>query len=242
MYGRSSVSVKVERGLTFTFTRGLSYIASISFMHVKFTCVRTEKLRDSANQPLLSRARRKTQSNTKRERRAQCARPTKEKLTSYRVFILVFLCHLIFSPLSTWLPRSMPAFVCLFVFFLARPRGTLIVTAIIKETWKLRINLSLEVCFDSPELSVSPTSKSFALQNTPADHEVFRPHETSESNHWNSNLLKPVSSRGQFKKTFTSVIYKCSYLFSDSKTMATLVKVSSNWPQISLRLRPQESR
>ena len=71
MYGRSSVSVKVERGLTFTFTRGLSYIASISFMHVKFTCVRTEKLRDSANQPLLSRARRKTQSNTKRERRAQ---------------------------------------------------------------------------------------------------------------------------------------------------------------------------
>ena len=71
MYGRSSVSVKVERGLTFTFTRGLSYIASISFIHVKFTCVRTEKLRDSANQPLLSRARRKTQSNTKRERRAQ---------------------------------------------------------------------------------------------------------------------------------------------------------------------------
>ena len=112
MYGRSSVSMKVERGLTFTFTRGLSYIASISFMHVKFTCVR-----DSANQPLLSRARRKTQSNTKRERRAQCARPTKEKLTSYSVFILVFLCHLIFSPLSTWLPRSMPAFVCLFVCF-----------------------------------------------------------------------------------------------------------------------------
>ena len=117
MYGRSRVRVKVERGLTFTFTRGLSYIASISFMHVKFTCVRTEKLRDSANQPLLSRARRKTQSNTKRERRAQCARPTKEKLPSYRVFILVFLCHLIFSPLSTWLPRSTPAFVCLFVFF-----------------------------------------------------------------------------------------------------------------------------
>ena len=73
--------------------------------------------------------------------------------------------------------------VCLFVFFLARPRGTLIATAIIKETGKLRINLSLEVCFDSPQLSVSPTSKSFALQNTPADHEVFRPHETSESNH-----------------------------------------------------------
>ena len=40
MYGRSSVSVKVERGLTFTFRRGLSYIASISFMNVKFTCVK----------------------------------------------------------------------------------------------------------------------------------------------------------------------------------------------------------
>ena len=66
-------------------------------------------------------------------------------------------------------------------------------------------------------------SKSFALQNTPADHRVFRAHETSESNHWNRNFLKPISSRGQFNKTFTSVIYKCSYLFSDSKTMATLV-------------------
>ena len=35
MYGQSRVSVKVERGLTFTFTRSLSYIASISFMHVR---------------------------------------------------------------------------------------------------------------------------------------------------------------------------------------------------------------
>ena len=115
MYGRSSVSVKVERGLTFTFTRGLSYIASISFMHVKFTCVR-----DSANQPLLSRARRKTQSNTKRERRAQCARPTNGKVTPYRVFRLVFLSYLIFSLLSTFLPRSIPAFLCLFVCFFGR--------------------------------------------------------------------------------------------------------------------------
>ena len=120
MYGRSRVSVKVERGLTFTFTRGLSYIASISFMHVKFTCVRTEKLRDSANQPLLSRARRKTQSNTKRERRAQCARPTNGKVTPYRVFRLVFLSYLIFSLLSTFLPRSIPAFLCLFVCFFGR--------------------------------------------------------------------------------------------------------------------------
>ena len=116
MYGPSRVSVKVERGLTFTFTSGLSYIVSISFMHVKFTYDGTEKLRDTANQPLLSRARRKKPSNTKRERRAQCPRPTKGKLTSYRVFTLVFLSHLIFSPLSTWLPRSMPAFVFLFVF------------------------------------------------------------------------------------------------------------------------------
>ena len=208
MYGRSRVSVKVEGGLTSTFTRGVSYIASISFMHVKFTCVRTEKLRDSANQPLLSRARRKTQSNTKRERRAQWARPTKGKVTSYRVFRLVFLSYLIFSLLSTWLPRSIPAFHCLFVciFFgrdLEAPRGTLIAAA----TGKLRINLSFRL---APTLCQSNV-------------QIFRPHKTSESNHWNSNLLKPVSSKGQFNKTFTSVIYKCSYLFSDSKTMATLV-------------------
>ena len=114
MYGRSRVSMKVERGLTFTFTRGLSYIVSISFMHLKITCVLTEKFRDSANQPLLSRARRKTQSNTKRER------PTNGKVTPYRVFRLVFLSYLIFSLLSTWLPRSMPAFVCLFFFFVWR--------------------------------------------------------------------------------------------------------------------------
>ena len=109
--------MKVERGLTLTFTRGLSCIASISFIHVTFTCVRTEKLRDSVNQPLRSRARRKKKSNTKRERRAQCARPTKGEATSYRVFRLVFLSYLIFSLLSTWLPRSIAAFVCLFVCF-----------------------------------------------------------------------------------------------------------------------------
>ena len=43
MYERSRVNVKVEPE-TFTFTRGLSYIASILF-----TCVRKEKLRDSLN-------------------------------------------------------------------------------------------------------------------------------------------------------------------------------------------------
>ena len=67
----------------------------------------------------------------------------------------------------------------------------------------------MEVCFDSLQLSVSPTSKSSALQNTPADHEVFRPHETSESNHWNRNFLKPVSSKDQFKTMATLVNYTC---------------------------------
>ena len=50
--GRSRVSMKVERGSTFTFTGGLSYIPSISFTLVNFTCIRTKKLRDSGNQPL----------------------------------------------------------------------------------------------------------------------------------------------------------------------------------------------
>ena len=51
MYEVSRVNVKVERRSTFTFTRGLSYIACTSFTLVKFTCVRTQKLRDSGNQP-----------------------------------------------------------------------------------------------------------------------------------------------------------------------------------------------
>ena len=53
MEGRH-VNVKVEPRTTFTFARGLSYIASsVSFTHVNFTCLRTEKLRDSGNQPLI---------------------------------------------------------------------------------------------------------------------------------------------------------------------------------------------
>ena len=52
MYGRSRVNVKVEPRSTFTFTRGLSYIASSSFTLVNLSCVRTEKLRDSRNQHL----------------------------------------------------------------------------------------------------------------------------------------------------------------------------------------------
>ena len=51
MYGRSCENVKVEPRLTFTCTHGLSYNASISFTHVNFTSVRTEKIRDSGNQP-----------------------------------------------------------------------------------------------------------------------------------------------------------------------------------------------
>ena len=39
IYGRSRVKVKVEPRLTFTFTSGLSYIASILLTDVNFTCV-----------------------------------------------------------------------------------------------------------------------------------------------------------------------------------------------------------
>ena len=54
MYGRSRVNIKVKPPSAFTFTSGLSvsYIATISFTHVNFTRVLTEKLRDSGNQPL----------------------------------------------------------------------------------------------------------------------------------------------------------------------------------------------
>ena len=51
MYERSRVSVNVEQGSTFMFTRDLPYIVSSSFTRVYFTCVRTEKLRDSGSQP-----------------------------------------------------------------------------------------------------------------------------------------------------------------------------------------------
>ena len=51
MYGRSRVNVRVEPSSTFTFTRGLSYIASISFTRVNVTCVGTEKLRGSGINP-----------------------------------------------------------------------------------------------------------------------------------------------------------------------------------------------
>ena len=50
MCGRSRVNVKVEPRSTFTFTHGLLFIPSILFTRVKFTCVRTEKLRDRGNQ------------------------------------------------------------------------------------------------------------------------------------------------------------------------------------------------
>ena len=51
LYGRSRKYVKLEPRSTFTFTRGLSYIAYISFTHVNFTYFLTEKLRNSGNQP-----------------------------------------------------------------------------------------------------------------------------------------------------------------------------------------------
>ena len=55
MSGRSSVNVKVEPRSTFTFARGLSYIASISFTRVNLTSVSTEKVRDNRNQPFVKR-------------------------------------------------------------------------------------------------------------------------------------------------------------------------------------------
>ena len=55
MSGRSRVNVKVEPRSTFTFARGPSYIASISFRGVNFTCVRTQKVRDRGNQTLVKR-------------------------------------------------------------------------------------------------------------------------------------------------------------------------------------------
>ena len=51
MYERPRVNVKVERGLTFTFTRHLPHIASNLFTHVIFTRVRTYQLGDSENPP-----------------------------------------------------------------------------------------------------------------------------------------------------------------------------------------------
>ena len=55
MYERPRVNVRVERGSTFTFMRGLSsYIASILFFtRVKCTLVRTEKVRGGRNPPLV---------------------------------------------------------------------------------------------------------------------------------------------------------------------------------------------
>ena len=51
MYERPRINVKVEPRSTLTFTRSLSYIASILCTRVKFASVRTEKLRVSGNQP-----------------------------------------------------------------------------------------------------------------------------------------------------------------------------------------------
>ena len=47
IYERPCVNVTVERGSTFTFTHDPPYIVSTLFSRVKFTCVRTQKLRFS---------------------------------------------------------------------------------------------------------------------------------------------------------------------------------------------------
>ena len=52
MYERLKVNAKVEPRSTFTFTRGLSYIASNLFTRVNFTCLRMEKLRYIGNKTL----------------------------------------------------------------------------------------------------------------------------------------------------------------------------------------------
>ena len=52
MYERSRIHVNVKLRSTFTFMRGLLYMASILVTRVKFTCVRTLKLRDNGNPPL----------------------------------------------------------------------------------------------------------------------------------------------------------------------------------------------
>ena len=44
MYERPRIKVKVERCSTLTFTRGISYLASILFTRVNFKCVRTGKI------------------------------------------------------------------------------------------------------------------------------------------------------------------------------------------------------
>ena len=52
MYERLRINLKVERGLTFTNTRDLPYIVSIYLRAEDLRVyVRTEKLRDSGNQP-----------------------------------------------------------------------------------------------------------------------------------------------------------------------------------------------
>ena len=54
-YEVSRVDIKVERGAVFTFTRDLSYIASILFTHVNFTRECAKKLRDIGNPPSRSK-------------------------------------------------------------------------------------------------------------------------------------------------------------------------------------------
>ena len=51
MYERQCINVKIEQGSTLLFLRDLQYIVSILFTRIKFTCIYTKKLRDSANQP-----------------------------------------------------------------------------------------------------------------------------------------------------------------------------------------------
>ena len=81
-------------------------------------------------------------------RETSTVRETDER--KINVLSCFYTCFLISSYLFSFvnLASTLHAGVCLFVcFFWARPRGTLIATAIIKETRKLRINLSLGSLF-----------------------------------------------------------------------------------------------
>ena len=126
--------------------------------------------------------------------RTQCARQAKGKVTSYRVFIRVFLSYL-FSFVN--LASTLHAGVCWFVFFffgatlryIDRGRNH-------KSNWKTK---------DQP----FPWKFVLTLPNSLT---VQRP-----------TLLHCKIRLPTTRSSLTSVIYKCRYLFSDSKTIATPV-------------------
>ena len=149
MYTRPRVSVKVERGSTFTFTRGLSYIASISFMHVNSGKI-TRQCKSTLTQPS-----KKKDAVEHETRETSTVRENDERksnvLSCFYTFFLILsylFCFQLGFHAGVWCfnPRSRPSSLQVFFFFFstkARPRGTLIAATIIKASGKLRINFSL---------------------------------------------------------------------------------------------------